>query len=130
MDMIVLKTPIQITKQIRDGFDTTKTKLLFSSNRNWFIIIKDYKIEEKQVQHKSWSIFGGKTTTSTEFYLTEATILVWNNERKSWAVLTESGINLLLTFDDPIRMRTIYLESIKAPLENLGVKFKGHNIDE
>jgi hypothetical protein len=124
MDMIILKEPIKVSERIRTGLERTKKQLLFSSNRNWFIILKDFKIEEKQILKKNWSLFGGKTTASTEYYLTEATILVWNNDKKIWAVLTESGVNLLLYYDDPLRMRKTYLDVIKSPLESLGVKFK------
>jgi hypothetical protein len=118
-----LKEHIQIPERIKNGFEKHKKSLLFSHQQNWFVLINDFKIEEKTVVKKNWSLFGGTTTTSTQYFLTDATILVWNSERKSWAGLTESGINILLSYDDPESMRKYYIDRIKSPLESLGVKF-------
>jgi hypothetical protein len=121
--MTTLKEPIKITKQIKDALDITKKTLLFSSNRNWLLIIVNTKVEEKELITKHWSFFKHTTSTDIEYYITEADIMVWNSDKKEWAKLTEIGINLLLSYENPIKMKNTFLNSIKAPLENLGVTF-------
>lgn len=125
MDMLTLKRPIKLTERERNSFIENKGVLLFLPNRSWFIIFDDFKIEEKIVREKRYGIFGGKTIDSKEYRLTEAYVLMWDRYSRKWYSMSESGINFVLDYHGDLSvLRTEYLDTIKTPLESLGVVFK------
>jgi hypothetical protein len=128
--MEVLKTPLIIDKTIVDALAKQKRVLGLYKRLAMFVVIQDYKVEEKKTTTKRWGFLSRKTITGTTYYLTEFRFHIWNVKRQCWTHLSAEGLEEILYDEDFTKMRGNYLAMIKAPLEFLGVKFKDKALNE
>ena len=116
-----LKKPILITQQKLSQLESVKSKMLLREDSTTFIIVKSFKIEEKNVTiTKKRFLRSPITTTETLLYLTDAEVFIYNQVDEYWAMLSENNIKHLLIFYNLMKMRTDYKRCIRTPLEKLG----------